>query len=231
MPTYYNIKEIDITEFNRNIKFKKYNGFLAKGDSVSESQAMEIIIKTNHWSRLHLDYMVETSPMLTTLKKIYFKRLPIEERIDGFHNIDYDTNGFIKLFNLKIDIHILANRYIQNNYSVGLWINWDGTIYCDNMNIGKGTTFQILIDEMKVIKKSFPYLNNLVFQILQYNIDSTLHNYPILTIKLKDGEIYFSLDEAEFIHEIGERREKNYSTEDLKKIEMAFQTVYGIKDE
>jgi hypothetical protein len=228
MPTYYNIDKIDLWEYNRNIHFSKWHGFLASGDQVTKTQAAEIIIKTNNWRELNFGNC--NSQISDLLERIYFDYLPVEEKISGRQEIK--EKKFLDLFKIKESLHYLNNFEISN-YSLDSWVDFDGTIFCDSIDIGKKCSFRDLVEDIKTIKKNFPYLNNITFQVLKYNISYPLRNKPMLTFKIIDDEILFSVDDDEMIHNITikKKNDREYKKQDLIKIETAFALVYDKEEE
>lgn len=223
MPNYHNINEINLWEYNRNIHFSKWNGFLVSGDQVTKTQAAEIIIKTNNWRELNFTNCNDEISDL--LEKIYFDYLPVEEKIDGRQKIK--EKNFLDLFKIKESLNYLNNFKISH-YPIDSWVDFDGTIFCDSREIGKKCSFIDLLHDIKTIKKNFPYLNNVTFQILKYNISYSFRNKPMLTFKIVDDQILLSCDDDEMIHNITIKKKNNieYKKEDLKTIETTFALVY-----
>lgn len=228
MSNYYNINEINLLEYNRNIYFSKWHGFLVSGDQITKTQAAEIIIKTNNWRELN--FSNHNDRISNLLEKIYFDYLPIEEKIDGRQKIK--EKKFLDLFKIKESLNYINNFQISH-YPVDSWVNFDGEIFCDSREIGKKCSFRNLLHDIETIKKNFPYLNNITFQVLKYNISYPLRNKPMLTFKIVDGQILLSTDETEMIHNITIKKKNNleYKEEDLKAIENAFALVYEKEEE
>jgi hypothetical protein len=170
-----------------DIELPKWSGLLVVGDSITPEQAGEIIVRTSDWYNL-LSFNGEKN-LLNEIKKIYQETLPIEELISEII-LDED------IFYQKIDhlsLSYLNNDRIDSSWIGGLkgWCNWDGTIFCNNYNIGKYPNVIDVIDDLKDIVKAFPYLK---FKLQLLNHEASIEEYikevkPLVSLEVSKGEI------------------------------------------
>ena len=100
-----------------------------------------------------------------------------------------------------ISLNYLNNQKISSDGGLYGWINENGEIFSNNYNIGKYATFSSLINDIKLILESFDFIKNINFQFLNKEFLSQDKNV-ILTIKVINREIYYSLEDRELICEI-----------------------------
>lgn len=170
-----------------DIELPKWPGLLIVGDQITPQQAGEILIRTNDWYDV-FNYN-KNNFLLNEIKKIYRETLPIEELIS---EIKLDE----KIFCNKIDhllLSCLYNERIDSSWIGGLkgWCNWDGTIFCNNYNIGKWPYIGDVLNDLRLIIKNFPYLN-FQLQILSHeaNIEENVHEVkPLVSLEISKGQI------------------------------------------
>lgn len=224
MPTYHSIDDYS----NQKIHFSKWSGLLSSGDSLSDEQTAEIIIKTNSW---HKFYFNDDNDIAFLIKKIYFNHLPEEDQIDGPEQ-RLDIMKFYEIFRLNnLNINYLKNNliYPRDDFAYGLWIDWDGNTIKKDNDVGKKCSVIDLLNDVRQIKKNFPYIKNLTFQFLRYESKTPIDNPVILTIKIFGNDIIFSTDDYKKVSSMV-KKEKNSFTDlnNEEKIKHAFKLVYKI---
>lgn len=170
-----------------DIELPKWPGLLIVGDSITPQQAGEILIRTNDWYNI-FNYN-KNNFLLDEIKNIYKKTLPIEELISEI-KIDQEVfNNKIK----SLSLSHLDNERIDSSWIGGLkgWCNWDGTIFCNNYNIGKWPYIGDVLDDLKLIVKNFPYLN-FKLQLLSHEADieeNAREVKPLVSLEISKGQI------------------------------------------
>jgi hypothetical protein len=169
----------------KNEGWPKWPGLLVTGESISEEQASEILIRTQRWYLLEYD-ISKNSLLYDELHKIYVSSFPIEDRISHIP-IDYDI---IEDKIQRLELSYLHNDRISSSWVGGLhgWCNWDGKIFCNNYNIGKWPKIEEVEEDLKLIAFEFSFLN-FTLQLLSQEIHSEEDYYPIYTCEVKDGSI------------------------------------------
>lgn len=231
MPTYYHFNEKQkLYRFNEEIRFAKWCGLLVAGDRLDENQTAEIIIKTNAWYRFYFNQ--EDNETSDLIKRIYFNHLPVEDQIDG-RDQPLEISKFYKIFDLKdMSFNHLHNNLISINQGLinGLWIDWDGNVDAHGNNVGKKCSLIGLLYDVKKIKEKFNYIKNLSFQFLRYENSTPIDNPVILTIKIVDEDVIFSVDDLEKISKSEKPKEKVFPIDIyLNKIRQAFDLAYKIR--
>ena len=170
-----------------NTEWPKWPKLLMVGETVKPEQAMEILIRTNHWYMLEHNYNQDI--IGETIKKFYTKTLAPEDQI-GTNEIDGED--LVKKLDV-LELNYLENARIQSSWIGGLkgWMNWDGTLFTNNYNIGKWPTEDELIYDIKTVINAFPYLNfELQLVREEYNDDGLLEaQYPFFTCLVKNKDI------------------------------------------
>ena len=140
------------------IDLPKWPACVIWGDKVSEKQAAEIILKTDH-------------------------NFPDFTYGSNYHNIDRELNALTGLShgwdfegdNIErwkvldefkaelgvLDLSYLTNDRISSSYICGLngWCNWNGDIFQNNKNIGKWPSVASVWVEWQTIANAFPFLS------------------------------------------------------------------------
>ena len=149
-----------------SISLPKWPEMRVEGNSISEDQAAEIILRTDHTSRsICLNDKEWESVLIKTLK------MPkIKDECYKLEDNEYQKE--IKKYYKKLDKYLSKIRYIQDieyirtdrigsSYVGGShgFVDWDGTIGTCGHHIGKWPSIQNIHDEWKVIAREFPYLD------------------------------------------------------------------------
>jgi hypothetical protein len=170
-----------------DMEWPKWPKLLMVGETVKPEQAMEILIRTNHWYMLEYNY--DQDIIGETIKKFYTKTLASEYQI-GENKIDGED--LIKKLD-ALELNYLENARIQSSWIGGLkgWMNWDGKLFTNNYNIGKWPTEDELIYDIKTIINTFPYLDFELQLVRQDYSDSgdMEKQYPFFTCRVKNKDI------------------------------------------
>jgi hypothetical protein len=177
----------------KNESWPKWPGLLVVGEKISEEQAADILLKTQHW--FLLDDISKKSLLYKEFKKIYISSFPEEDRISDIP-LDFDI---IEKTIKPLELSHLSNHRISSSWIGGLhgWCDWDGKIFCNNYNIGKWPSLEYVKDDLTLIASSFPFLN-FTLQLLSEEIHSEENSYPIYTCEVKNGSI-IEIDTDNFI--------------------------------
>lgn len=199
---------------------QKWPGLLVKGEKVTSDQAAEIIVRTCEW------------PISSNKTKVD----------EIFNNLIASPKEFKKgLSYVKpLKLNYLHNQRITSCWIGGPhgWINWDGTVFANNYNIGKWPSINEVTEDWITIAENFPFLN-LRSQVLDCEaITSDGKKLPIIATAewiIKDGKVDLicpekllcevkELDDESIysIISLGTKREIGASVSDVKKgIELA----------
>lgn len=199
---------------------QKWPGLLVKGEKVTKDQAAEIIIRTSEWP---------VSSNNTKADEIFNNLIgPPKEFKKGL--------SYVK----PLKLNYLSNERITSCWIGGPkgWINWDGTVFANNYNIGKWPSVQEVTEDWTTIAENFPFLN-LRCQVLDCEaVTSDGTRLPIIATAewiVKDGKVNLIYpekllcevkeldDESIFsIVSLGIQREIGATVSDVKKgIELA----------
>jgi hypothetical protein len=170
-----------------DIELPKWSGLLVVGDSITPEQAGEIIVRTSDWYSLF--NLNGEKHLLNEVKKIYRETLPIEELIS---EVIFNENVFYQKID-HLSLSYLDNDRIDSSWIGGLkgWCDWDGTIFCNNYNIGKYPNVIDVIDDLKDIIKAFPYLE---FKLQLLSHEASIEEYinevkPLVSLEVNKGQI------------------------------------------
>src|SRR5271155_4789097 len=140
-----------------NVGLPKWPALLIVGESVTEDQAAEIIIRTGHWPICINDraWEREVHAILGVVN-------PYEDVSRDVKSIDalYETFTAWKERMGVLDMEYLYNSQVGSAYIGGPhgWCDWRGVIGCSDYNIGKyPDTVEVLHDWQK-IAEAFPFL-------------------------------------------------------------------------
>ena len=170
-----------------DIELPKWPGLLVVGDSITPEQAEEIIIRT---SQVGYNFFDENNNLVAEqIKTIYEESLPPEERISF---IKLNEEMYYEKINL-LHLSYLRNDRIDSSWIGGLkgWCDWDGTIFCNNFNVGKYPYVVDIINDLKKINKNFPYLN---FKLQLLSHEASIEEYinevkPLVSLEINNGQI------------------------------------------
>jgi hypothetical protein len=139
----------------------KWPRLLVVGESVTEEQADEILIRTNGWwwiggndgafseavEDVAAEFGYPPEPDLTA---------PTEQRTGRWKNLQEWRKSLGIL-----ELEYLTNDRIQSSWIGGPhgWCDWDGSIGCSTHNIGKWPSAEDVTEEWQRIAEAFPYLD------------------------------------------------------------------------
>jgi len=165
-----------------NVGLPKWPALLIVGESVTEDQAAEIIIRTGHWPICINDraWEREVHAILGVVN-------PYEDVSRDVKSINalYETFTAWKERMGVLDMEYLYNSQVGSAYIGGPhgWCDWRGVIGCSDYNIGKyPDTVEVLHDWQK-IAEAFPFLKlksqlfngesceSLIRPVIQYNVE------------------------------------------------------------
>ena len=148
-----------------SMSLPKWPEMRVEGKSISEDQAAEIILRTDHTSRhVSLNDKEWQSTIVKTLK--------MPKINDGCYKLeDNEYQKEVKKYNKKLDKYLSKIKYIQDieyirpdrigSVYVGGshgFVDWTGTIGTCGHNIGKSPSIQNIHYDWKVISREFPSL-------------------------------------------------------------------------
>jgi hypothetical protein len=129
----------------------KWPAILVVGKKVTEQQAAQIIIRTCGMSFYTNDHKYEKQ--LYEAAGIKFSKEPF---------LDYDSvDAAILKYGCCKKLDYLQNHRVVSSWIGGShgWCDWDGSIGCDNYNIGKWPNEEEVLQEWQTIAEAFPYLD------------------------------------------------------------------------
>lgn len=164
-----------------DINLPKWPACCVTGNSVTEEQAMEILIRTQNFYFPTNDH---------DFKKELAKTLGV--------NIESEQSwGVMKPEEMKrlqeeyqcLDLYYLSNEQICSAYTGGPngWLNWNGTVHQMSKNIGKWPSVAEIFEEWKRIAQAFPFLN-LRCQLFDSEY-YTENPKPLIEFIVKDGKV------------------------------------------
>lgn len=138
----------------KGVYLDKWPRLIVVGEAVTEEQAMEIIIRTQH-----LYYFHSNDKAWQNLVETAFGVRDIEEFRGNYQN-------WQKLMDARkaelgtLDLEYLTNARIISSWIGGPkgWVDWDGSIGCASWNIGKWPSESDVTAEWVTIASAFPWL-------------------------------------------------------------------------
>jgi hypothetical protein len=142
----------------------KWPALIVKGKPVTQEQAMEIIVRTDHFSFCSNDKEFEKD----IHELIYGVRadwLGLNDAIKEKYRLKDFNETWEKQESLEAKYKILDLSYMSNHRILSSWIggphgwcDWNGYIGTNNYNIGKYPSVEEVYEDWKKIAKAFPYL-------------------------------------------------------------------------
>lgn len=141
-----------------DIALPKWPGLLVKGESVTKEQAEDILLRTDmhfpdfQWAGNDHNHRED-------LQKIVGESF--EKRDGEDYKDSYERLQAFKEKVGKIDLSYLENDRIVSSWIGGPkgWCDWDGTIKCNNFNVGKWPSVGAVLNDWIKIAEAFPYLS------------------------------------------------------------------------
>lgn len=143
----------------QDIGLIKWPQFVVVGKTVTEKEAVEILIRTDcHMPDFH--YAGNDRGLSNELSGIF--GTPIDPDFKG----DDWGEHYKKMQALEeklgtLELGYLSNSYIVSSYIGGPhgWCDWNGRIGCSGYNIGKWPNVEEIAGEWALIAEAFPYLD------------------------------------------------------------------------
>lgn len=133
-----------------DVALPKWPALIVVGNSVNTEQAEEILIRTSGLYCYTNDK--EYSDQLASIFNLEIKK--------------YGQPEYKSLMRQRERFRILDLEYLVNERICSCWVggpygwcDWDGTIGCLNHNIGKWPDVKTVLNEWRLIARTFPYLN------------------------------------------------------------------------
>lgn len=131
----------------------KWSRMVVVGDSITEDQAGEILVRTS-------DFNFSSNDTNWRAKLYQVLEIPYDKS-KGYFGTDYD-----KVKEVEKSLKVLPLNYLRNNQIISCyiggphgWCNWYGSIGCDGYNIGKWPNVKSVFEEWNLIAKTWPFLN------------------------------------------------------------------------
>lgn len=158
-----------------SVDLTKWPRLIVTGDPVTETQANDIILRTNS-SYLWCNDKQWVNDVCDTLGIT----------VDNGHADWGSVADYQRSIN-ALDLDYLHTSRIMSTWIGGPkgWCDWDGTIGCDNYNIGKYPVALTVDEEWRKIAVAWPFLN-LRCQLVQ---DEGEAIDPVVEWRVHDGEV------------------------------------------
>lgn len=162
----------------------KWPALLVSGTPVTEDQAREIIFRTDRLSFFCNDDKF-TDMALESFGVV---------KGEYGHWIEDDTRETFKILSLNyMDNNRIASAWIGGLHG---WMAWDGTVGCNNYNIGKWPCVDEVRDDLVAIATAFPFLDMRV-QLLNHEAGEDDANTEVtVEFTVKDGIVTMFLPGA-----------------------------------
>jgi hypothetical protein len=139
------------------IELTKWPLLLVRGESVTPEQAAEVIIRTDgqYLSSNDRYWDEQVHEALGVPYWSYEKNQSDEERSTFWDDFSAAWKALGSL-----DLQYMTNSRLSTAYIYGEhgWMNWDGTVFTDNYNVGKWPEVADIQDELERIAVAFPFL-------------------------------------------------------------------------
>ena len=152
-----------------NINLPKWPALVVVGKKVTEAQAAEILVKTD----THLpdfEYAGNDRKLRQDLQDLFGIPNPIpyekgsqevqDKRLKEMHK-RWAIIDALRQHCGKVGLEYLSNDRIVSSWIGGPhgWCDWNGTVFCNNYNIGKYPSVKTVETEWKAIAAAFPFLS------------------------------------------------------------------------
>jgi len=185
----------------------KWPGLLVTGKSVTREQAMEVIIRTDNLQFISNDQTFAKRLNLC----VYGVAADSFERYDCIRNmLKIPADVYDPIFEYEdkcrdavkqLELSYMNNYRIVSSWVGGPhgWMHWDGTVGCNNYNIGKYPSVQDVFEDLTVIAHEFSFLDMRV-QLLDKEIGEDGAR-PVVEFIVKDGTV-ITVEPLEMIAEM-----------------------------
>lgn len=156
----------------------KWPALAVEGKPVTKEQAAEIIVRTDCFSFSCND---ESWPVML------WEAIGLKSDRVGPVNWD-DSEAAMKRLR-RIELEYLCNARIASAWIGGPhgWCNWDGTIGCNNYNIGKWPSCEAVHGEWALIAAAFPFLDLRCQLFNGENCED--HSAPVIEFRVHNGAV------------------------------------------
>jgi hypothetical protein len=186
----------------------KWPALIVQGTSVTAEQAMEIIVRTDSMrfssndgefdrklNEFFYDIQLAKSGYDEERDAI-LRKLGMDKEDKNSWSTYWEYQDKYRNLTGQIELEYLNNYRIVSSWVGGPhgWCNWDGTIGCNNFNIGKWPSVEDIYKEWKSIAKAFPFLD-LRCQLMNHEADceeSVEKPGPVIEFRVKNGKVKMS---------------------------------------
>jgi len=187
--------------FNKGLP--KWPAMVVLGKPITKEQAAEIIIRTDSlWFGTNdRQFQRELESFFFDVQFTSYSRESVEDAIKRKLGIPEGETNWLKIWEYKgkaeegvkkIPLEYLHNYRIVSSWVGGPhgWCNWDGSIFCNNYNIGKWPSVEDVYNEWKSIAKEFPFLE-LRCQLMGHEngYSETGVDEPVIEFVVKNGKV------------------------------------------
>lgn len=184
-------------------KLSIWHGCTLRGKPVSKELAAQIIIRTTN-----LRGMIIPADLKWKTEVFQAFGIPVEWDTD---TLDPDLDEYfaeaVQKYGIIADEHGFSQLEFFSNWRIFSargshgWIDWDGVIFSNTMNLGKYPSEEIIADEWKLIASRFPTLD-LEFHLFEKpleQLDSS--SVPLYQYTVREGAVsYESYQGGSFLH-------------------------------
>lgn len=208
-----------------NLPLPKWPAIAVVGEKVTPYQAQEIIIRTGGFHFFTNDEEFEDQ----ILEAIGVRKEGWSKNWDDMEKAD-------KKYQVLPEVNYLRSSRVASAYVGGPngWINWDGTIFENNKNIGKYPSVEEVYREWQAIARAFPYLDlqcqlfdgeyceSGIKPVVQYNVKGG-------KVKMSIPKVALSVDDKLDFSRIGiNGRERGCTVEFFKSaLQTTYESLYG----
>jgi len=159
-----------------------YPLMIVRGNSISEPQAAEVLIRTQDFSLP--TYAGDVRAALFDVVHAPYKR------VGPFVEVDGQTRDRLRQEYRCLPLLYLRNQQIVSSHPAGPhgWINWNGTVSCENYNLGWRPTITEVAQEWKTIATTWPFLS-LRCQLFSGELAEMDTAYPLVEFRVEDGSV------------------------------------------
>lgn len=180
-------------EYVEGLGLPKWPGLLVVGERITRRQAAEMIVRTHH-----LSYISGNDKRFTAqIREAYGlapepdwgDRSTQEQRSEQLKQAAEKVELARRKYHTVLCMHLGLGQRIVSSWIGGPhgWLNWDGTVFSDNYNIGKHPSAGQTFEEWGAIAKAFPFLR-LKSQLLDREIGEEGAR-AVVEFRVADGKV------------------------------------------
>lgn len=170
-----------------NIGLPKWPQCIIHGKKITEEQALEIIRRTDTFFK---SYLCGGNNKSFNEKAREVCKIPqMSEDIETYDKWENEDKKWKERWG-TISLNYLSNSWVSSAFIYGPhgWCHPDGTIEY-HFNIGKWPEVEEVYNDLIILSEHFPFLDmDVTIMSKEYGEEG---NTPIVTLRLKDGEITF----------------------------------------